>query len=161
MPCKALLCCSIFYCYIEKSLYHIVHFNSIMKWNVYFTGNKLQFLIASRLLRMRGTLKLICPSVPLSICLSVCHTNFNLLISSEVLMMEHLYLACAIIVTSPFYWYNAVTLTLTSGSNLLPSGGPHFLILAVFIIITFVTILQYFAIRTNYYHNLEVGMFSI
>ena len=46
-----------------------------------------------------------------SVRLSVCHKNW--LISSEVLMIEHWYLACMILVTSPFYWYHAVTLTLT------------------------------------------------
>ena len=39
----------------------------------------------------------------LSVCLSV-HM-------SKVSMVEHLYLACIIIVTSPFYWYHDVTLT--------------------------------------------------
>ena len=33
------------------------------------------------------------------------------LISSEVLMIEHLYLACMILVTSPFKWHHVVTLT--------------------------------------------------
>ena len=33
------------------------------------------------------------------------------LISFEVLMIEHWYLACMVIVTNPFYWYHAVTLT--------------------------------------------------
>ena len=33
------------------------------------------------------------------------------LISSEVLMIEHWYLACMILLTSPFYWYHAFTLT--------------------------------------------------
>ena len=49
-------------------------------------------------------------SVPLSVCLSVTKT-LNWLISSEVLMIEHLYLACMLIATNPFYWYRAVTLT--------------------------------------------------
>ena len=43
------------------------------------------------------------------VCPSICHKNW--LISSEVLMIEHWYLACMILVTSPFYWYHAVTLT--------------------------------------------------
>ena len=100
------------------------------------------------------SLKLICPSI----CLSVCHKNFNLthifssindralifgmhdpcevkagdikthssihlsvclsvtktltwLISYEVSVIEHWYLACKILVTSPFNWHHAVTLT--------------------------------------------------
>ena len=39
--------------------------------------------------------------------------NCHLLISSEVLMIEHWYLACMILVTSPFNWHHAVTMTLT------------------------------------------------
>ena len=35
------------------------------------------------------------------------------LISSEVLMIEHWYLACMIFMTSPFIWHHAVTLILT------------------------------------------------
>ena len=68
-------------------------------------------------------------------------------------MIEHWYLACMILMTSPFYWHHVVTLTLTfdllqgqiccqapfllipcgdldlwptSRSNLLPGGGPQF-----------------------------------
>ena len=63
-----------------------------------------------------GTFKRISPSVcqlvrP-SVRLPVTKT-LTWLISSEVLMIEHWYLACMILVTSPFYWYHAVTLTLT------------------------------------------------
>ena len=57
-----------------------------------------------------GTLNLICLSVPLSVCPSVTKT-LTLLISSEVLMIEHWYLASMILVTSPFNWHHAVTLT--------------------------------------------------
>ena len=67
-----------------------------------------------RLSRKRGTLKLIClsvsPSVRPSVRLSVTKT-LTWLISSEVLMIEHWYLACMILVTSPFYRYHAMTLT--------------------------------------------------
>ena len=51
----------------------------------------------------------VCLSVHLSVRLSVTKT-LTWLISSEVLMIEHWYLACMILVTSPFYWCNAVTL---------------------------------------------------
>ena len=54
----------------------------------------------------------VCLSVRQSVCLSVTKT-LTWLISSEVLMIEHWYLACTILVTSPFYWYHEVTLTLT------------------------------------------------
>ena len=69
----------------------------------------------------------ICPSV----CLSVSVTKtLTWLISSDVLMIEHWYLACKIFVTSPLHWYHVVTLTLTlwptSRSNLLPGGRPQF-----------------------------------
>ena len=49
-------------------------------------------------------------SVHLSVPLSVTKT-LTWLISSEVLTIEHWYLACMILVTSPFNWYHAVTLT--------------------------------------------------
>ena len=51
-------------------------------------------------------------SVRLSVSSSVTKT-LTWLISFEVLMIEHWYLACMILVTSPFYWYHAMTLTLT------------------------------------------------
>ena len=54
----------------------------------------------------------VCPSLCLSLCPSVTKT-LTWLISSEVLKIEHWYLAWIILVTSPFYWYHAVTLTLT------------------------------------------------
>ena len=63
-------------------------------------------LIVPRLPRKRETLKLIRPSVSLSVCLSVSPSvtkTLTWLISSEVLMIEHWYLACMILVTSPFY----------------------------------------------------------
>ena len=47
-----------------------------------------------------------------SIRLSVTKT-LTWFISSEVLMIEHWYLACMILVTSPLHWYYAVTLSLT------------------------------------------------
>ena len=49
-----------------------------------------------------------------SVCLSdvfVCHKNLPWLITSQVLKIEHSYLACRILVTIPFYWYHAMTLT--------------------------------------------------
>ena len=72
-----------------------------------------QFLwhfLSPRLLRKRGTLKLIRSSVCLSLCLSVTKT-LSWLISSKVLTIEHWYLACMILVTGPFNWHHAVTLT--------------------------------------------------
>ena len=56
------------------------------------------------------------PSVCQSVCLSVSPSvtkTLTWLIPSEVLMIEHWYLACMILVTSPFFWYHVVTLTLT------------------------------------------------
>ena len=50
------------------------------------------------------------PSVCLSVCLSVTKT-LTWFISSEILMMEHWYLACMILVTSPFNLHHALTLT--------------------------------------------------
>ena len=47
----------------------------------------------------------LCLSVPLS-----ATKTLIWLISSEVLMIEHWYLACMFLVTSPFNWYYAVTL---------------------------------------------------
>ena len=52
----------------------------------------------------------VCLSVSPSVSLSVTKT-LTWLISSEVLMIEHWYLAYMILVTSPFYSYHAVTLT--------------------------------------------------
>ena len=66
--------------------------------------------------RFREKISFVRPSVPLSVLpslrLSVTKT-LTWLISSEVLKIEHWYLACMILVTSPFKWYHAVTLTLT------------------------------------------------
>ena len=55
---------------------------------------------------------------------SVCPSQKTLtwLISSEVLMIEHWYLACMILVTNPFNLHHAVTL---SRSKLLLGGGPQ------------------------------------
>ena len=50
------------------------------------------------------------PSLCPSVCLSVTKT-LTWLISSELLKIEHWYLACMILVTSPFKWRHAVTLT--------------------------------------------------
>ena len=47
-----------------------------------------------------------------SVCPSVTKT-LTWLISSEVFMIEHWYVACMVLVTSLFYWNHAVTLTLT------------------------------------------------
>ena len=69
-------------------------------------------LVVPRLSRKRRTLKLIRPSVRQSVSPSVTKT-LTWLISFEVLMIEHWYLACMNLVTSPFYWYHAVTFTLT------------------------------------------------
>ena len=76
-------------------------------------------LFVPRLSRSRGRLNSFvrlsfCLSVSLSVCPSVTKT-LTLLIFSEVLMIEHRYLACMILVTSPFNWHHAMTLTLTFG----------------------------------------------
>ena len=92
-----LLCILTYGTVILKILVHVI------LWNVVRTIYLV--LIVPRLSQKRGTLKLIRPSV--------CHKNFNLLISSEVLMIELWYLACMITVTSLFYGYHAVTLTFT------------------------------------------------
>ena len=87
-------------------------------------GRSIGRLFVPRLSRKRGTLNLIRPSVPPSVRpsvrpslrppvpLSVTKT-LTWLISSEVLMIEHWYLACMILVTGPFNWHHVVTLTLT------------------------------------------------
>ena len=70
-------------------------------------------IIAPMLWRKRRILKLIDirPSVCPPVCLSVTKT-LTWLISCEVLMKEHYwYLACMILVSSPFYRHHAVTLT--------------------------------------------------
>ena len=65
-------------------------------------------------------------SVRLSACPSVTKT-LTCLISSEVLMIEHWYLACMILVTSPFNWHYAVNLTLTYFKVKVVAGrGPQF-----------------------------------
>ena len=66
-------------------------------------------VIVPRLSRKRGTLKKN-SFVHLSVRASVTKT-LTWLISSEVFMIDYWYLACMILVTSPFYWYHAVTLT--------------------------------------------------
>ena len=79
-------------------------------------------LFVPRLLRKWGTLNLIrlsvCPSVLLSVPLSVTKT-LTWLISSEVLMIQNWYLVWMITVTSPFYWYYTVTLTFDLSQGLI------------------------------------------
>ena len=85
----------------------------------------LSSIFGPRLSRKRGTLKLIRPSDLLSVRPSVCPSvtkTLTLLISSEVLMIEHWHLACMILMTSPFNWHHAVTLTFTFYSFLLKFG---------------------------------------
>ena len=43
--------------------------------------------------------------------LSICHKNFNLALIFWSIMIEHLYLACMILLTIPFNWHHVVTLT--------------------------------------------------
>ena len=66
-------------------------------------------IVVPNLSRKRGTFKLIC----LSVCPSICQSQktLNWPISSEVLVIEHWYLACMILVTNPFNWYHVVILT--------------------------------------------------
>ena len=59
-----------------------------------------------------GTLNLIRPSVPLSVCPSVTKT-LTLAITFALLQIELWYLACVFLVTRPFRWYHVVTLTVT------------------------------------------------
>ena len=79
----------------------------------------------------------LCPSVRPSVT-----KTLTLLISSEVLMIEHWYFSCMILVTSPFNWHHDATLTLTflptSRSKLLPGGGPQFSEFACIIIYVFI-----------------------
>ena len=73
-----------------------------------------KFIFCPPLSRKRGDIKShssVCLSVRPSLCPSVCHKTLTLLIFSEVLIIEHWYLACTILVTSPFHWHHAVTLT--------------------------------------------------
>ena len=61
-----------------------------------------------------------------SVCLSVTKT-LTWLITSEVFMIEHWYLACMIIVTSPFYLYHVVTLTFDlSQGQMCCRAGDHY-----------------------------------
>ena len=75
-----------------------------------------------RFMQKRKTLKLICPSVCSSHCLSV---TLSWLISSDVLKIYHWYSACMILVTRPF---NCIDLDLwpSSRSKLLTGVGPQF-----------------------------------
>ena len=73
------------------------------------------------------------PSVPPSVRLSVTKT-LTWLISSEVLKIEHWYLACMILVTSPFKWCRPVTLTfdLLQGQSCCRAGdhnSPNLLVI--------------------------------
>ena len=91
--------------------------------------------------RCVGTLNLIGPSVCLSVPLSVRPSvtkTLTLHISSEVLMIEHWYLACMILVTSPFHWHHAVTLTfdLLQGQSCCRAGyhnSPNLLVSSYFL----------------------------
>ena len=78
--------------------------------------------------------KLIRLSVRPSLCLSVTKT-LTLPIVSEVLMIEHGYLVCMILVTSPYYWYHTVTLTfdLSQGQICCWAGDHSFSNLLVFL----------------------------
>ena len=131
-------------------------FNNVLKREYSPTNNKISVIVLKVPLH---NILLCCPCLDIkthsSVCLSVrpsVHLSvtktLTWLISSEVLMIEHWYLACMILVTGPFYWYHAVTLTFdqlqgqicllipcgdldldlwpTSRSNLLPGGGPQF-----------------------------------
>ena len=91
-------------------------------------------IVVPRLSRKRGTLKLIRLSV--LVYLSVTKT-LTLLISSEVLMIEHWYLVCMILVTSPFNWHHAVTSTfdLLQGQSCYRAGdhnSPNLLVMFIF-----------------------------
>ena len=69
-------------------------------------------IVVPRFSRKHGDIKShssFCPFVCLSVRLS--QKLLTWLISSEVLVIEHWYLACMILVTSPFQWYHAVALT--------------------------------------------------
>ena len=96
-----------------------------------------QFVVP-RLSRKRGTLKLIRLSVPLSVCPSVCMSvtkTLTWLISSEVLMIEHLYLACIILVTSSFNLHHAGDLDLLQGQSCCRAGdenSPNLLVACIF-----------------------------
>ena len=82
-------------------------------------------LVVPALWQKRGILKLIRPSVT---------KTFTWLISSEVLMMVHWYLACMILVSSSSHWHHAVTLTFVlfkvtfAGDH----NSPNLLVLALF-----------------------------
>ena len=64
-----------------------------------------------------------------SVCLSVTKT-WTRLISSEVWMIEHYYLACIVLVTSPFNWHHAVTFNLSfdllQGQICCHAGWPQY-----------------------------------
>ena len=117
--------------YINKYLIHV------------FEQAVVILVIVPRLLRKQGTLKLIRLSVPLSVRPSVTKT-LTWFISSEVLMIEHWYMACMIIVTSPFYWYHALTLTFdpSQGEICCQAGGPQFFEFACYFKFSLKTVFQ-------------------
>ena len=82
---------------------------SMTPWLIIFLAYQLYFDYCPPPFAKAGYIK-----THLSICLSVrlsVTKTLTWLISSEVFMIEHWYLACMILVTSPFYWYHAATLT--------------------------------------------------
>ena len=97
-----------FWDYLDQ-MYHVEHETKDT------TANNTSASYCPPLSRKRGDIKShssVCLSVPLSVPLSVTKT-LTWLISSEVLKVEHWYLACMILVRSPFKWRHVVTLTLT------------------------------------------------
>ena len=95
----------------SKTKYHS-SLKFVRSWHHPHWFQPMKTLLSPAFRESGGHLKKTHSSVCLSVRPSVTKT-LTLLISSEVLMIEHWYLACMILVTSPFNWHHAVTLTLT------------------------------------------------
>ena len=104
----------------------------------------------------------LCPSVRPS----VCHKNFNLAhIFWSIKDIEHWYLACMVLVTSPFNWHQSVTLTfdLFQGQICCRAGdhnSPILLVLAIFPSVKFfgqAFSFFYCSIRLNFRLNVRKG----
>ena len=115
--------------------------NSIILWQLWLASGLFQMSLVCfcpPLSRKRGDIKShlsVCPSVPLSVRLSVTKT-LTLAITFALLQVEPWYLACVFFVTRPFRWYHVVTLTVTfdllQGQICCPAGDHNSLNLLVF-----------------------------
>ena len=109
VKCHHVSCLSCCFCLIYHALY--IH-------DLVILGTSSLHCFVLGFLRKRGTLKLIRLSVT----------------KTEVLMIEHWYLAYMILVTSPFIWHHAITSALTLiyfKVKVVAGRGPQFLLVFV------------------------------